>query len=151
MHEKCATTSETPPRSRDTPLVGRSLPRVEDAALLTGRGRFADDVGVKPGTLHAAVLRSPHAHAEVLSIDASAALGTAGVRTVLTGPDVRAWAEPFVVGVRQPMEHWCLAQGRVRYVGEPVAVVVAENRYLAEDALEGVRVDYRPLPPVVVH
>ena len=108
--------------------VGQSLTRLEDAWLLTGRGAFADDLGTKPGTLHAAILRSPHAHADVVAIDAAAALGRPGVHAVLTGADVRRWSQPFVVGVKQPMEHWCLAQERVRYVGEPVAVVLAEDR-----------------------
>ena len=129
--------------------VGQSLARLEDAWLLMGRGAFADDLGTKPGTLHAAILRSPHAHADVLGIDANAALAQPGVHAVLTGADVRAWSRPFVVGVKQPMEHWCLAQERVRYVGEPVAVVVADDRYVAEDALAQIRVEYAPLPAVV--
>lgn len=131
------------------PQLGRSVKRVEDAALLSGRGHYADDAGVKPGTLHAAILRSPHPHADILSIDASAALALPGVRTVLLGDDVRARAKPFVVGVKQPMEHWCMAVDRVRYVGEPVAVVIAENRYIAEDAVELIRTEYRRLDPVV--
>ena len=126
--------------------TGRSLERREDAALLTGTGHFADDLGVRPGTLHAAFVRSPYAHARVLSVDASAALALAGVRAVLTGEDVKRWAAPFVVGVKAPMEHWCLAVDKVRYAGEPVAIVVAEDRYLAEDALDLVRVEYDPLP-----
>lgn len=133
----------------DAPYIGRPLERVEDAALLSGHGHYADDLGVKPGTLHAAILRSPHAHANILAIDASAALALDGVTAVLTGADVKAWATPFVVGVKQPMEHWCLGIDRVRYVGEPVAVVVAENRYLAEDALDLIKVSYEPLPAVV--
>ena len=129
--------------------VGQSVPRVEDDALLSGRGRYGDDLGVPSGTLHAAVLRSPHAHAELLGLDASAALALPGVHTVLTGEDVQRWSQPFVVGVKQPMQHWALAVERVRYVGEPVAVVIAESRYLAEDALDAIRVDYRSLPAVV--
>ncbi len=129
--------------------LGRPLERIEDDALLSGRGRFGDDLGVTPGTLHAAVLRSPHAHAELVSVDASAALALPGVRAVLTGQDVQRWSAPFVVGVKQPMQHWALAVDRVRYAGEPVAVVVAESRYLAEDALDAVRVEYRALPAVV--
>ncbi|MGH8786347.1 MAG: xanthine dehydrogenase family protein molybdopterin-binding subunit [Cupriavidus necator] len=129
--------------------LGQPLERLEDAALLTGQGSYADDLGVRPGTLHAAVLRSPHAHAELLAIDASAALALPGVRAVLTRDDVQRWAQPFVVGVKQPMQHWPLAVDRVRYSGEPVAVVLADNRYLAEDALDAIRVDYRVLPPVV--
>lgn len=135
--------------ARQAPFVGRALERVEDAALLSGRGRYADDLGVKPGTLHAAVLRSPHAHALLKAIDVAQAAAACGVRAVLTGEDVRRWSQPFVVGVKQPMEHWSLAVERVRYVGEPVAVVVAEDRYLAEDALDLIRVDYETLPAVV--
>lgn len=129
--------------------IGQPLERFEDASLLTGRGRYADDLGAKPGTLHAAVLRSPHAHADILAIDAAAALAMPGVRTVVTGADAKAWAAAFVVGVKQPMEHWCIAVDRVRYVGEPVAVVVAEDRYAAEDALDTIKVEYRPLRAVV--
>jgi 2-furoyl-CoA dehydrogenase large subunit len=129
--------------------IGQSLPRIEDDALLTGRGRYGDDLGISPGTLYAAVLRSPHAHAKLLSVDASAALKIPGVRAVLTGEDVLRWSQPFVVGVKQPMQHWALAVDHVRYAGEAVAVVVAENRYIAEDGLDAIRVDYRALPAVV--
>lgn len=129
-------------------LVGRPMPRVEDAALLTGVARYADDLPVKPGTLHAAILRSPHAHAEILEVDTAAALAVPGVAAVVTGADAKRFASPFLVGVRAPMEHWCLAVDRVRHVGEPVAVVLADSRYLAEDALDRIEVQYRPLPPV---
>lgn len=129
--------------------VGQSLERVEDFPLLTGKACFVDDAGVKPGTLQAAILRSPHAHADIVSIDAQAALRLRGVRAVLTGADVKAWATPFAVGVKQPMEHWCMAIERVRYVGEPVAVVIAESRYVAEDALDLMQVEYRVLNAVV--
>ena len=133
--------------------VGQAVERLEDAALLTGRGSYADDIGVKPGTLHAAILRSPHAHARLMAIDAAAALALPGVRAVLTREDVRRWSQPFVVGLKfesgQPMQHWALAVDRVRYVGEPVAVVIAEDRYLAEDALDAIRVDYEALPALV--
>jgi 2-furoyl-CoA dehydrogenase large subunit len=128
--------------------VGRSMERVEDPAILTGRGRYGDDIAVKPGTLHAAVLRSPHAHAELRGIDTDAALKLAGVRAVLTRDDLPGWSRPFVVGVKSPMEQWALAMDRVRYVGEPVAVVLAESRALAEDALDLIKVDYQTLPPV---
>jgi 2-furoyl-CoA dehydrogenase large subunit len=137
------------PAGAAAPYVGRRIERVEDAALLSGRGRYADDLGTKPGTLHAAIVRSPHAHAVVKAVDASRAVQERGVRAVLTGDDVKRWSQPFVVGVKQPMSHWSLAVERVRYVGEPVAVVIAESRYLAEDALDLVRVDYEPLPAVV--
>lgn len=128
--------------------LGRSLPRLEDAALLSGRGRFADDLGTPAGTLHAAILRSPHAHAELLGVDASAAQALPGVHAVLTGEDVRRWSRPFLVGVKLPLEQHALAVDRVRYCGEPVAVVLADDRYTAEDALELLRVSYRALPAV---
>ena len=131
------------------PFVGQRLQRLEDHALLSGRGAYADDLGVKPGTLQAAVLRSPHAHARLKSLDASAALRLPGVHAVLSGEDVQRWAQPFVVGVKQPMKHWALAVDKVRYVGEPVAVVVAQDRYIAEDALDLIRIDYEVLPAVV--
>jgi 2-furoyl-CoA dehydrogenase large subunit len=125
------------------------MERLEDHALLSGRGRFGDDLGTRAGTLHAAILRSPHAHAELLKVDASAALALPGVRAVLTGDDVQRWSQPFLVGVKSPMQHFTLAVDKVRYAGEPVAVVVAEDRYLAEDALDAIRVEYRALPAVV--
>lgn len=130
-------------------FVGRRVERVEDAALLSGRGSYADDLGVRPGTLHAAILRSPHAHARITALDASAAEAMDGVVAVLTGDDVQRWSAPFIAGVRQPMQHWALAVDRVRHVGEPVAVVVARDRYRAEDALDHIRVDYAVLDPVV--
>lgn len=135
----------TPPVA-DAPFIGRRQERLEDTALLTGRGSYGDDLAVKPGTMQAAILRSPHAHAMLLSIDTSNAEVLPGVRAVLTGADVCRWSQPFVVGVKSPMEYWCLAQDRVRYVGEPVAVVVASDRYVAEDALELIRVQYEVLP-----
>jgi 2-furoyl-CoA dehydrogenase large subunit len=129
--------------------VGRSIPRVEDSALLTGRGRFIDDIGVHAGTLHAAFLRSPHAHADIVSIDVSAAKLAAGVVAVLHGEDIKALTSSLVVGVKAPVECWPIAVGRVRYVGEPVAIVVATDRYLAEDAVDLIDVRYAPRPAVV--
>src|SRR5580692_12485495 len=131
------------------PWVGQSIPRVEDAALLTGRGRFIDDLGIRPGTLHAAILRSPHAHADIISIELSAAKRAPGVVAVLDGEDVKALTASLVVGVKAPVECWPIAVGRVRYVGEPVAIVVATDRYLAEDATDLIEVQYRVRPAVV--
>ncbi|MEX3969629.1 xanthine dehydrogenase family protein molybdopterin-binding subunit [Paraburkholderia caribensis] len=133
---------------RRVPHVGRPMERLEDAAILMGRGRYGDDIAVKPGTLHAAVLRSPHAHAEIKGINSEAALAIKGVRAVLTGDDIVQWSQPFVVGVKSPMEHWSLAIDRVRYSGEPVAVVIAESRAIAEDGLDLIKVEYVPLAPV---
>src|SRR5271169_4574647 len=134
---------------RGPPWVGQSIPRVEDAALLTGRGRFIDDLGVRPGTLHAAILRSPHAHADIVSIDVTAARRAPGVVAVLDGEDVKSLTSSLVVGVKAPVECWPIAVGRVRYVGEPVAIVVASDRYLAEDAADLIEVQYRIRPAVV--
>jgi 2-furoyl-CoA dehydrogenase large subunit len=122
--------------------VGQSIPRVEDAALLTGRGRFIDDLGVRPGTLHAALLRSPHAHADIVGIDASTARQARGVVAVLTGADIKARTSSLVVGIKAAVECWPIAIDRVRYVGEPVAIVVASDRYRAEDAADLIGVEY---------
>ena len=129
--------------------MGQSLPRVEDAALLTGRGRYIDDLGAMPGTLHAAILRSPHAHAVITSIDVARAAALPGVAAVLTGADLRAITASLVVGVKAPVECWPIAADRVRYVGEPVAIAIAADRYLAEDALDLIDVRYAPLPAVI--
>lgn len=133
----------------DRPWVGRSIERVEDVGLLTGRGRFIDDLGTRPGTLHAAILRSPHAHADIVTIDTSAAAKAPGVSAVLVGDDIKKMTTSLVVGVKAPVECWPIAVGRVRYVGEPVAVVVATDRYLAEDALDLIEVQYIARPAVI--
>ena len=114
-------------REPGSPWLGRSIPRVEDAALLTGRGRFIDDLGVPAGTLHAAFLRSPHPHADIVSIETSVARRAPGVVAVLDGQDIKALTTSLVVGVKAPVECWPIAVGRVRYVGEPVAIVVADR------------------------
>jgi 2-furoyl-CoA dehydrogenase large subunit len=129
--------------------LGRSIERVEDAALLSGRGRFIDDLGVRPDTLHAAILRSPHAHAKILEIHTDAARAAPGVAAVLTGAEVIALSASLAVGVRAPVSCWPIAVDRVRYAGEPVAVVVAADRYLAEDAVELIGVEYETLEVVV--
>jgi 2-furoyl-CoA dehydrogenase large subunit len=129
--------------------VGRSIARVEDSSLLSGRGRFIDDVGVHPGTLHAAFLRSPHAHADIVSIDLSQAMQARGVVAVLHGEDIKALTSSLVVGVKAPVECWPMAVGRVRYVGEPVAIVIATDRYCAEDAVDLIDVRYAPRPAVI--
>lgn len=132
-----------------TTWCGQSVERVEDAALLTGRGRFIDDLGVKPGTLYAAILRSPQAHARIKAIRTDAARQAEGVAAILAGADITENSASLVVGVKAPIECWPIAVDLVRYVGEPVAIAIAENRYLAEDALDLVEVDYEPLPAVV--
>jgi 2-furoyl-CoA dehydrogenase large subunit len=129
--------------------TGQSVERVEDAALLTGRGRFIDDLGIRPGTLHAAILRSPHAHADILSIGTGAAAALPGVVAIVTGRDLARLTTPMVAGLKIAAENWPMAVERVRYVGEPVAIAVAENRYLAEDALDAIEIAYKPLPAIV--
>jgi carbon-monoxide dehydrogenase large subunit len=133
--------------------VGQALRRKEDPPLITGRGRYTDD-HVLPGMLHAAIIRSPEAHARIVSIDVSAALERPGVHAVVTGEDLNvdaplpcAWVPPGVE-VNTP-DHWPLAKGAVKHVGDPVAVVVGEDRYAVVDAAEDVIVEYDPLPVVV--
>jgi len=133
----------------DKSWIGQSVERIEDLTLLAGRGRYIDDVGVPPGTLHAAILRSPHAHAEIRALNTEAARRAQGVAAVISAAEVTKLSASLVVGVKAPIECWPIAVSRVRYVGEPVAVVVAADRYLAEDALELIEVDYAPLPAIV--
>ncbi len=134
-----------------TRYAGTRVARVEDNRLLTGRGTFVDDV-VRPGMLHACFVRSPFARARIKGIDASAALAIPGVHAVFTAddlnPDVEeAWhavAGKDIPDTPRPP----LAEGEVKFVGDPVALVVADSRYLAEDAVDAVDVDYEPLPAV---
>ena len=130
------------------PWVGRPLQRFEDDALLRGEGRFLDDLSPIAHSYHAAVVRSQIAHARI-AVDASAALEAPGVIGVLTGADVIALSRPFPVGIDTGMPQYATAVDTVRYVGEPIAVVVARDRYLAEDAAELVDVDYDPLDAVL--
>ncbi len=129
--------------------VGSTPRRVEDEALLRGRGRFIDDLAPVPGAMDAALVRSPFAHARISRIDVSAALGSPGVVAVLTGADLAAVGRPLGAVIRGTTEHHAMAVDVVRYAGEPVAVVVARDRYLAEDAAELVEVDYEPLEAVL--
>ena len=129
--------------------LGTSVVRKEDPALLSGRGRYADDLPVPAGTLQAHVIRSPHPHADIVSIDATTALEKDGVWAVITGEDIRKISDPFLVALKSPIHQWSLAVGRVRFAGEPVALVVAESRYIAEDAAELVNIEYAPRQAVV--
>jgi aerobic carbon-monoxide dehydrogenase large subunit len=133
--------------------VGRALRRKEDPRLITGRSRYVDDISL-PGTQYVAFVRSPEAHAKITSIDASAALARPGVIAVFTGEDMDsggplpvAWVPPGVE-VRSP-DHWPLAKGEVKHVGDPVAAVIGDDRYAVVDAAEDVLVDYEPLPVVM--
>jgi 2-furoyl-CoA dehydrogenase large subunit len=129
--------------------VGRSLLRLEDEALLRCEGSFIDDLDPVPNARHAAVLRSPFAHARITRLEPSAAAELPGVVGVLTGTDVVELSRPFSAGIDSPIPHYAAAHEIARYVGEPVAVVVGRDRYLAEDALELIEVEYEPLEPVL--
>ena len=132
-------------------LVGARVQRVEDPRLLTGRGRYVDDLTV-PGMAHAAFLRSPYPHARIVSIDVAAARALPGVRTVLTGADMQTMTGAFLGmmpldGLYDP-PYFALAVDRVRLVGDPVAIVVADTRRVAEDGCELIEVEYEALPAV---
>ena len=128
--------------------IGQSMKRVEDPRLLTGRGRYIDDL-VLPRMAHAAVLRSPHAHARIKSIDTSRAEALPGVELVMTGAQAAEQTGPLPCFSNPPVAQYCIATDRVRHVGEAVAAVVAESRYIAEDAIDLIEVEYEPLPAVV--
>jgi carbon-monoxide dehydrogenase large subunit len=136
-------------------LIGSPVERIEDLRFLRGRGQFVDDVPC-PGALHAAILRSAVAHGRIRSIDATAALNRPGVRAVITAADIgRELGQVPVITMRQellpqfkPFQQPVIAQEKVRYVGEPIAVVVADSAALAEDALDAIALDIEPLPPV---
>ncbi|MGE3286509.1 MAG: xanthine dehydrogenase family protein molybdopterin-binding subunit [Pseudonocardia sp.] len=123
--------------------------RIEDAALVTGRGGFLDDLDPLPGTLVAAVVRSTRAHARLRAVDLRAARAQPGVVAVIGPEEVRAGLRPFPLSTGAAMAYHPSAVDRVRYVGEPVAVVVARDRYTAEDAADLVEIDDEPLPAVI--
>ncbi|MGH3211964.1 MAG: xanthine dehydrogenase family protein molybdopterin-binding subunit, partial [Trebonia sp.] len=134
--------------------TGASVKRSEDPRILTGGGRYVDDIKL-PGMLHAAFVRSPLAHGLVLAVDVAAAQALPGIVAVLTGADLATMTVPgpdpllAMMGGGGPMpEYSLLATDKVRFVGDPVVVVVAESRYLAEDGCELVEVDYEDLPPI---
>jgi len=127
--------------------LGDRMPRKEDGRFIRGKGRYVDDVRL-PGMLHSAILRSPFAHARIENLDTSAALQLPGVHAVITGKDLDeqglAWM-PTLAGDTQAV----LATDKVRFQGQEVAFVVADDRYIAQDALELIEVEYEPLDPVV--
>src|SRR5881397_3741885 len=130
-------------------MIGEAHPRLGGERFVAGTGRFVDDVHV-PGMLHAAVLRSPHAHARLVSIDTKRARVLPGAHAVLTAADVPAIAVipnrvPAPTGTGRYLQP-AIARDVVRYMGEPVALVVADDPYVARDALERIDVVYQPLP-----
>lgn len=128
--------------------LGKSLNRIEDPRLLRGEGRFVGDIKL-PGMAHAAIVRSPHAHARITSIDTSAAERLPGVVAVVTGRDVAERAAPLPSFGAGPIVQDLIAVEKVRHYGEAVAAVVADDRYVAEDACDLIEVEYEPLPVVL--
>jgi carbon-monoxide dehydrogenase large subunit len=131
--------------------IGAPLPRKEDLRFLTGHGRYVEDIEV-PGALHACFVRSPHPHAKINKIDFESARKSPGIVAIYTGKDLAQWTTPLrmappIEGLH-PVEMTTLPIDKVRFHGDPVACVIAESRYLAEDAAELVEVDYEPLPAV---
>jgi carbon-monoxide dehydrogenase large subunit len=133
-------------------FIGAAIERREDLRFLRGRGQYVDDLA-PPGLLHAVILRSAVPHGRIRSIDAAAALKMPGVHAVITAADMPGG--PPIIPMRlqplpdfKPFEQPVIAAGKVRYVGEPLAVVVADSAALGEDALEAIRADIEPLPPV---
>ena len=133
-------------------LIGKAVPRKEDARLLRGRGRYVDDIAEPAGTLHLVFVLSTHAHARIVSIDASAAREAEGVVAVFTGLDFVGKIKRLTPDKQQenfqPVGRDGMPTDRVRFVGEPIAVIVAESRYLGEDAIDLVHVEYEELPIV---
>src|SRR2546428_4606113 len=127
-------------------LFGKSIKRREDPRFITGRGQYVDDVKL-PRMTYAAFVRSPHAHARLNKVDAAAAKKVPGVLAVFTGQDVQVGALPcgwMLPDIKVPPRP-ALASGKVRYVGEPVAIVIGETAYAARDGAEVVQVEYEPL------
>src|SRR5208282_3507920 len=142
-------------RSMNGEVIGTSVRRKEDFRFLTGAGNYTDDIN-RPGQLYAYILRSPHAHAEIAGIDTGKAGAAPGVSAVFTGADVQVGGLPcgWLVNSKDgsPMvepPHPVLAAGKVRHVGDPVAVVIADTLEQAKDAAELIEVSYNPLPAVV--
>src|SRR5581483_3479633 len=135
-----------------TRIFGSGIKRREDPRLITGKAKYTDDI-ILPGTLHMVIVRSPHAHARIKRIDTSAAKAVEGVVAVFTGQDVTlnglpcAWLIPNS-DLKTPT-HPALAKDTVRYVGDGVALVIAQTRYQAQDGADALRVEYEPLPVTV--
>lgn len=132
--------------------IGARVQRVEDPLFLTGRAKYTGDIQL-PGMVHAAFLRSPHPHARIVSIDATAAAALPGVVAVLTAAEMNAATAPFVITLDRPevktITRPMFPAEKAVFVGEPIAVVVADSRYIAEDAVDLIEVEWEPLPVVM--
>jgi len=141
--------ADTAPGKDGLRWIGKSLNRVEDPRFLRGEGRYIDDIRL-PGMLHAAIKRSPHAHAKIIRIDTSKAEALPGVVRVLTGQDVKEHANPLPSFSMNPaIQHDMIAIEKVRHYGECVAAVIADDRYIAEDACDLIEIEYELLPVVL--
>ncbi|HEX2481369.1 MAG TPA: xanthine dehydrogenase family protein molybdopterin-binding subunit [Methylomirabilota bacterium] len=127
--------------------VGKSIKRLEDPKLLTGEARYVDDVH-ETGMLHAAVLRSPYAHARIKRLDTTKARALPGVVAVVTGKEAAELAGPVPAFCAEPVVQHAIAQEKARFAGEAVAAVAATDRYVAEDAVDLIEVEWEPLPVV---
>src|SRR2546423_8516889 len=129
--------------------VGASVKRVEDPRFLTGQGRYVDDLKF-PNMAHAAFLRSPYPHARI-TVDASEALALPGVVAVFTAADLAGVVNPIQIDASlpgaKPLPHTALASDKVRFVGDPIAMVVADSRFIAGDAIDLIQVYYVSFPP----
>ena len=134
------------PDTQQLDYVGRSIPRKDGPDKVTGRATYTVDIKL-PGMLVGRILRSPHPHARILNIDTSRAEQLKGVKAVITAKDTIGVKHGFVETPRYPPDQDPLATDRVRFVGEEVAAVAATDPYVAEEALNLIRVDYEPLPP----
>src|SRR5512146_514158 len=135
-------------------MIDERLRRLEDEPVLRGRGRVVDDIRID-GLLHAAFVRSPYAHARLIGVDASAARAMPGVRAVFTYDDLRPFLTcdriPLALpspAIRFPVDPHVLAKDELTYVGEPVALAIAESRAIAEDVARLVAIDAEPLPAI---
>src|SRR5215475_5285261 len=152
-HASAAGHYPTAPLASERRVLGHAVPRIEDLPLVTGRGRYAGDINF-PHQLHMRVVRSSKAHARIVSVDASAALALPGVQAVWTNADIAELspidfrADKNATGIRE-FRQPALAKTFVRYIGDPVAAVFADDAYLAEDAADLVTVEYEELPVVV--
>ena len=133
----------------DDCYIGSSIERSEDDTLISGKGQFGDDIGHPPGTLHVAVLRSSYASGKIVNIDTSGALAIPGVHSIIDGKMFAEISKPLLSVLRVDIEVWPCAIEFVRYVGEPIALVLAKDRYIAEDAIENIKVSYKQLEPII--
>ena len=129
--------------------VGSNVNRKEDDKLISGKGQFGADLSIPIDSLHVAVLRSDHASAIIKKINLEKAINLEGVHSILTGRDFSKISNPLLSVIRTDFQSWCCAIDHVKYVGEPIALILAENRYIAEDAIDLIEVEYSINKPII--